>query len=82
MTPDDLFAARYSLGIAWGIGRALTLNEMGRILGLAGDPGEAVRDLERGKGRISGPLTLAFRLMLAGARPDDWRDHLTERTTR
>ncbi len=83
MTPDELFGARYALGTAWGLGRALTLAEFGRILDLAGkDPGESMRDLERGKTRISGPLALAVDLMIAGAQPANWRDCITERTPR
>lgn len=63
--------ARGRLGEAW-LGRPLTMAEFGQVLGLAGgDPGLTVRDYERGKKPISGPIELAIALMLAGARPAD-----------
>ena len=75
MTPADLYAARATLGLMWGLGRPLKASEMGRVLRLGGrDPGESVRDYERGKTRISGPVSLAVELMLAGAVPPGWAD--------
>jgi hypothetical protein len=70
MTPADLYNARATLGLMWGLGRPLKASEMGRVLRLGGrDPGESIRDYERGKTRISGPVALAVELMLAGAVP-------------
>lgn len=69
MTPDDLYAARRTLGMMWGLGRPLHASEMGRALRLGGrDPGESIRDYERGKTRISGPVSVAVEMMLAGAK--------------
>jgi hypothetical protein len=46
--------------------------EMGRALRLGGrDPGESIRDYERGTTRISGPMSVAVELMLSGALPPD-----------
>lgn len=70
MTPDDLRAARARLGDLWGLGRDLTRSEMGRALRLGGkNPDDSIRDYERGKTRISGPMSVAVEMMLAGARP-------------
>lgn len=70
MTGDQVRDARRQLGEAWGLGRALHMAELGRVLGLGGrDPGESIRDYERGATRVSGPMALALELMLAGARP-------------
>lgn len=72
MTGEELRDARATLGEAWGLGRPLRMSELGRLLGLGGrDPGESIRDYERGATRISGPIALALELMLAGARPAD-----------
>lgn len=69
MTGDDLHAARRTLGELWGKGRPLHASEMGRALRLGGrDPGESIRDYERGKTAISGPIAVAVELMLTGAR--------------
>lgn len=54
----------------WGVGRPLRMIELGRALRLQGrDPGESVRDWERGKTPISGPVSVAIEAMLAGYRP-------------
>lgn len=71
MTPDEFYGARQKLGLMWGYGRPLYASELGRALRLGGrDPGASVRDYERGKTTISGPLSLAIELMLAGAKPE------------
>lgn len=70
MTPDELRDARGTLGELWGLGRPLHASEMGRALRLGGrDPGESIRDYERGKTRISGPMSVAIEMMLAGCKP-------------
>lgn len=65
MTPDELRSARRTLGELHGLGRPYTLTEFGRLLRLGGvRPDQSVRDYERGKTAISGPLSLAVELML------------------
>ncbi len=72
MTGDDLRDARGALGRLWGLGRPVSMTEMGHALRLAGaDPGVSIRDYERGKTRISGPMAVAVEMMLAGALPPD-----------
>lgn len=72
MTRDDLRDARRTLGEAWGLDRPLTLMEMAQVLRLSGrDPGQSLWDYERGKTTISGPLSLAVELLLAGGRPPE-----------
>lgn len=73
MTGAEIHAARARLGEMWGLGRPLLASELGRVLRLTGrDPGEAVRDWEIGKASVSGPVSVAIDLMLAGARPEGW----------
>lgn len=72
MTGDELYAARRALGEMWGLGRPLHASELGRVLRLGGkEPGESIRDYERGKTRISGPMSVAVEMMLRGALPPD-----------
>jgi hypothetical protein len=72
MTGEQLHEARRTLGLLWGLGRPLHASELGRALRLGGrDPGESVRDYERGKTKISGPMSVAVEMMLAGALPPD-----------
>jgi hypothetical protein len=72
MNGEDMTAARYRLGIIWRLGRPVSHSELGRILRLgANDVGAAVRDYERGKSRITGPIAVALLMMLAGAIPPD-----------
>jgi len=72
LTPDELRDARATLGEMWGLGRPLHASEMGRAVRLGGrDPGESIRDYERGKTAISGPLSVAVEMMLAGMLPPD-----------
>ena len=74
MTPADIADARQEIGRRWA-GRPFSREEFARILRLAGeDKNRAMSDLERGKSRISGPLTLSIDLMLAGGPPPGWRD--------
>lgn len=75
MSPDNLYEARRVLGEMWGLGRPLKASELGRALRLGGrDPGESIRDYERGKTRISGPMSVAVEMMLAGAKPPITQD--------
>ncbi len=77
MTPDDIRDARRTLGELWGFGRDVSCAELGRSLRLGGkDPGESVRDYERGKTKVSGPVSVAIEMMLAGMVPPDGLDHI------
>lgn len=70
MTAEEFRDARGKLGYMWGIDRPLTLTEFGRVLRLGGvRPDQSVRDYERGKTAVSGPLSLLIEMMLAGAKP-------------
>jgi hypothetical protein len=72
MTPAELHASRATLGQLWNKGRPLHASELGRALRLGGrDPGASIRDYERGKTPISGPLSVAIEMMLNGALPPD-----------
>ena len=68
-TPDDLKAARQSLG--W------SLRQMARALRLAGTPEKAatrVREMESGTRPISGPVMVAVEAFLTGWRPEGYAD--------
>jgi len=70
MTGEEFRDARGTLGHLWGLGRPMTLTEFGRVLRLGGvRPDQSVRDYERGKTQVSGPMSLLIDLMLAGAKP-------------
>ncbi len=70
MTPAQIRRARATLGQLWGMDRPLRASEFGRVLRLQGRvPGATVLDWERGKAPISGPVSVAVEMMLAGARP-------------
>jgi hypothetical protein len=72
MTGDELNAARGRLGDLWNLGRPVSMAEMGRALRLGGrDPGESIRDYERGTTRISGPVSACVDMWLAGCLPPD-----------
>lgn len=72
MTSATLYDARATLGQLWGKGRPLHASELGRALRLSGrDPGASVRDYERGRTPISGPISVAVQMMLNGALPPD-----------
>lgn len=72
MTGLELHAARATLGRLWGLGRPLHMSELGRALRLGGrDPGASIRDYERGKTKVSGPMSVAVEMMLRGALPPD-----------
>lgn len=70
MTGEEFRFARGELGHKWGLGRPLTLTEFGRVLRLGGQrPDQSVRDYERGKTQVSGPLSLLVEMLIAGAMP-------------
>ncbi|MEI6439040.1 MAG: hypothetical protein WCO83_02435 [Alphaproteobacteria bacterium] len=77
MTAEELRDARTTLGKMWGFKRDISCTELGRALRLGGrDPGESIRDYERGKTRISGPVSVAVEMMLAGMIPPDDLDEV------
>jgi hypothetical protein len=49
---------------------------LGRALGLGGaDPGQSIRDYERGNTKISGPIARLVRIYLRGVLPEDGVPH-------
>ncbi|PIO98626.1 hypothetical protein [Pleomorphomonas carboxyditropha] len=83
MTGDDLHAAKATLGEMWAVGRPLRNSELGRALRLSGrDPGRSIEDYITGKTRISGPVSVAVEMMLAGAMPPDPLDSVVVRGSR
>jgi hypothetical protein len=73
MTGAELTAARVRLGTLWGLGRPLGAAELGRLLRLAtGDPRHTVLEWERGRRPVSGPVSVAIEMMLAGAKPPEF----------
>jgi len=74
LTGAQLRKARATLGSLWGLGRPLRAAELGRLLRLRGrDPGESVLDWEAGA-PISGPVSVAIEMMLAGAKPPTFEE--------
>lgn len=72
MTGDEIESSKSTLGTAWGLGRPLHNAELARALRLGGrDPGRSVQDYITGKTSISGPVSVAIEMMLAGAMPPD-----------
>jgi hypothetical protein len=61
---------REDLGRIWGLGRAITRAELARALDLSPRfGGSHISKLESGKTTLSGPIEVAIRMMLDGARP-------------
>jgi hypothetical protein len=74
MTGAELSRARLVLGERWGLGRPLHMVELAKVLRLGGrDPGANVREYEAGRTGISGPMSVAVELLLAGGEPPDGR---------
>jgi hypothetical protein len=54
----------------WGLDRPLHASELARALRLEGrDVGATVLRWERGERAVSGPVSVAIEMMLAGAKP-------------
>jgi len=70
-TGEELRDARGELGDLWGLGRPVSMTEMGKLLRLKGrDIGSTVRKWEKGTGP-TGPATVIIEMLLAGsAHPD------------
>lgn len=69
--PDlDIAQVRVELGQKWGFGRSLTKQELGRALALSPRfGGQHIAKIEAGKTTVSGPVEVAIRMMLKGAKP-------------
>jgi hypothetical protein len=73
--PLDLSVARVRLGTIWGLDRPITKRELARALGLSPRYGdEHIAKVENGKTNLSGPIEVAVRMMLAGAKPHTMAD--------
>lgn len=69
MTPTQVRKARATLGKMWGLDRPLHASELARALRLKGrDPGATVLSWEAGT-PVSGPVSVAIEMMLAGNDP-------------
>lgn len=69
MTGREIRNARSKLGKLWGLDRPLHASELARALRLQGrDPGATVLAWEAGT-PVSGPVSVAIEMMLAGAVP-------------
>jgi hypothetical protein len=79
MTGDQIRKARKTLGDMWGLDRPLRAAEVGRLLRLKGrDPGATVLDWETGKTPVTGPVSVAIEMMLAGAKPPTFNDEFEQ----
>lgn len=66
----DIRDARITIGHMWGCGRALTQAEMADALRFGGHrPAARLRDMEIGRDRVTGPVSVAIESMLAGFKP-------------
>jgi DNA-binding transcriptional regulator YiaG len=68
MTPLEFKEARRKLG--------LSAAQMGRAIGLTGDPGRTVRRYEAGDIEISGPVQVAIRYILRHGLDKQARDSI------
>lgn len=74
MNGKDVRSARAKLGKLWGLDRPLHASELARALRLQGrDPGATVLSWEGGT-PVSGPVSVAIEMMLAGATPPTLQD--------
>lgn len=70
MTGPEIADAREKLGQRWGLGRGLTALEMSRALGLSPTNGDDhVKNMEKEKTKVSGPIAVLVKLYLDGAVP-------------
>lgn len=75
MSGLDISESRVRLGQVWGLGRPITKRELARALMLSDKYGdEHVAKMENGKSAVSGPIEVAVRMMLAGAKPPTMAD--------
>jgi len=72
MTPQEIKAARVTLGELWGFGRPLARSELGRACGLGPvDPGQMIRRYETGLAPVPGPIERLILLYLERVMPPD-----------
>jgi hypothetical protein len=71
VTGQELFEARATLGMLWGLGKPLGPNELARALRLGKNGAARILEMERGTRAMSGPVSVAVEAMLAGFRPQD-----------
>lgn len=70
----DIAHVRGLLGHMWGLDRGLTQAEMAEALRFGGHrPAARLRDMEIGRDRITGPVSVAIEAMLEGYRPSHMR---------
>jgi hypothetical protein len=75
MSDLDIVQVRKDLGEKWGLGRPITKQELGRALALSPKyGGEHIAKIEAGKTTVSGPVEVAIRMMLKGAKPHTMAD--------
>lgn len=75
MSGLDITEVRVKLGEVWGLDRPITKREMARALMLSDKYGdEHVAKMENGKTTVSGPIEVALRMMLDGAKPPTMSD--------
>jgi hypothetical protein len=75
VTGDEVRNARHVIGLEMGLGRALELVELGRLLRLEGrDQGASVWEWERGHIPVKGPTSVAIEALVNGYRPTGWRN--------
>jgi hypothetical protein len=73
--PLDIGDVRVRLGAVWGLDRPVTKRELARALALSDKYGdEHVAKMENHKTAVSGPIDVALRMMLAGAKPPTMAD--------
>jgi DNA-binding transcriptional regulator YiaG len=68
LTGPEIRAARETLGLAWGKGEALNINELAALLRLSA---ATITHYESGSVEPPGPVCVCIRMMLAGAHPPD-----------
>jgi len=76
--PLSISEVRRELGLLWGLDRTLTKVELARALSLSPDHGaDHIARLEKGKTTMSGPIEVALRMMLSGAKPHTMNNLIT-----
>jgi hypothetical protein len=71
VTGKELFEARATLGMMWGRGQPIGVNELARALRLGKNGAASILKMEAGERPVSGPMSVAIEAMLAGFRPQD-----------
>jgi hypothetical protein len=75
VTGKELFEARATLGMLWGLGKPLGPNELARALRLTKNGASNILAMERGAKPVSGPIAVCIETWLAtGYRPPHTAD--------